>query len=57
MNIKSIALSILQVNEQDISHFCKSDFNKTREKQVILLIINDNEKQSYLAVKRLNGLF
>ena len=34
-----------------------SDFNKTREKEVILLMINDNEKQHYLAVKRLNGLF
>ena len=30
---------------------------KKREKQVILLIISDNEKQHYLAVKRLNGLF
>ena len=57
MNNKSIALNILQVNEQKISHFYKSDFNKTREKQVILLMINDNEKQHYLAVKRLNGFF
>ena len=57
MNNKSIALYILQVNEQKISHFYKSEFNKTKEKQVILLVINDNEKQHYLAVKRLNGLF
>ena len=57
MNNKSIALNILQVNEQKISHLCKSEFNKTRKKQVILLVINDNEKQHYLAVKRLNGLF
>ena len=40
----------------------KSEFNKTREKQVILLMINDTEcnfleKQHYLAVKKLNGLF
>ena len=54
MNNKSITLNILQVNEQKISHFYGSDFNK---KQVILLMINDNEKQHYLAVKRLNGLF
>ena len=57
MNNKPIALNILQVNEQKISHFYKSDFNKTREKQVILLMTNDNEKQHYLAVKKLNGLF
>ena len=57
MNNKSIALNILQVNEHKISHFYKSDSNKTREKQVILLMIYDNEKQDYLAVKRLNGLF
>ena len=57
MNNKSIDLNILQVNEQKRSHFYNSDFNKTREKQVISLMINNNEKQHYLAVKRLNGLF
>ena len=57
MNDKSIALNILQVNEQNISHFYKSEFNKTRENKVILLMINDNEKQYYLAVKKVNGLF
>ena len=56
MNNKSIALNILQVNEQKISHFYKSEFNKTRENKVIVLMINDNEKQHYLAVKKLNGL-
>ena len=56
MNNKSVALNILQVNEQKISHFFKSEFNKTIVKQVILLVISDNEKQHYLAVKRLNGL-
>ena len=56
MNNKSIALNILQVNEQKISHFYKSEFNKTREKQVILLMINDDEKQHCLAVKKLNAL-
>ena len=62
MNNKSIALNILQVNEQKISDLPKSEFNKTREKQVILLMINDNEcnsleKQHYLAVKKLNISF
>ena len=46
MNNKSIALNILQVNEQKINHFYKSEFNKTREKQVILLMMNDNECNS-----------
>ena len=57
MNNKSIALYILQVNKQKISPLYKSEFNKTREKQVILLVINDNEKQDYLAVKKLNVFF
>ena len=52
MNNKSIALNILQVNEQKISHLYKSEFNKTGEKQVILLIITDGQKQHYLTVKR-----
>ena len=57
MNNKSITLNILQVNEQKISHIYKSEFNKTRENKVVLLMINDNEKRDYLAVKRLNGFF
>ena len=52
MNNKSIALNVLQEEEKKISHFDKSEFNKTREKQVILLIILDNEKQHYVAVKK-----
>ena len=52
----SVALNILRVNEQKINHFYKSEFNNTREKQVVLLMINDNEKQHYLAVQRLNAL-
>ena len=61
MNNKPIALNILQVNEKK-RHLYKSEFDKTREKQVILLMINDTErnsleKQHYLAVKKLNGLF
>ena len=55
-NNKSIALNILQVNEQKISHFYKSDFNEIREKRVLILMISDNEKQHYLAVNKLNGL-
>ena len=60
MKNKSIALNILQINEQEI--YYKSEFNKTREKQAILLMITDDEcealsqKQHYLAVKRLNEL-
>ena len=55
MNNKSIALNVLQVNEeQKISHLYKSKFNKTRENKVIVLMISDNEKQYYLAVKNLN---
>ena len=58
MNNKSITLNILQFNnEQQISHYCKSEHNKTRENKVILLMIADNDKQHYLAVKRFNSLF
>ena len=54
MNNKSIALNILQVdNQEKISHYHKSQHNKTRENKVILLIITDNEKQYYLAVKKI----
>ena len=43
MNNKSIALNILQVNKQKIRHFYKSEFNKTRERQAILLMISVND--------------
>ena len=57
MNNKSIALNILQANnEQKISHLYNSKFNKARENKVILLMISDNEKQQYLAVKRFNSV-
>ena len=36
--------------------YYKSDFNKTRENQVILLIISDEHKQHYIFVKNLNAL-
>ena len=57
MNNKSIALNVLRANQEKISHLYKSEFNETREKQVILLMITDNEKHSphYLFVKSLNA--
>ena len=45
-----------QIAVKKISHFYKSEFNNTRENKFILLMISDNEKQHYLAVKKLNGL-
>ena len=58
MNNKSIALNILSNlhNTRKISNVYKSEFNKTRKNQVILIIITDGEKQHYLAVKNLNSL-
>ena len=58
MNNKSIALNILcnPFYTEKISYASKSKFNKTREKQVILLIINDGQKQHHVAVKNLNSL-
>ena len=43
MNNTSIALSILQVNGQKLSHIYKSEFNQTRQRQAILLMINDDK--------------
>ena len=51
MNNKSIALSVLVTNKEKISQYYKSEFNKIREKKVILLIITDNQKQQYIFVK------
>ena len=56
MNNKSIALNIIQHNEQKISHRYKSHFNRTRGNKVILLILNGNTKQHFVAVKNLNSL-
>ena len=58
MNNKSIALNILQITEEKISHLYKSEHNKPRENKVILLMISSNKKQHphYLAVKNLNVL-
>ena len=62
MNNKSIALNVLvKIKRKKISHFYKSEFNKAREKQSILLILTDDkcnfpQKQHYVAVKNLNSL-
>ena len=57
MNNKSTALNILQIQDQEkICHYYKSEHNKTRENKIILLMITDNEKRHYLAVKRFNFL-
>ena len=59
MNNKSIALNILKTKNnmsQKISHVYKSEFNKTRENKIILLMITDGQRQHYLAVKKLNAL-
>ena len=54
MNNKSIALNILQVNNEKKSHLDKSEYNKTRENKVIFLLLEDKH---YVAVKNLNSLF
>ena len=41
MNNKSIVLNVLGEADKKISPLYKSEFNKTREKQVILLMITD----------------
>ena len=56
MKDKSITLNILQHSDEKICHIYKSEFNKTREKQVIRLIITDGKKQHYIFVKNLNSL-
>ena len=58
LNNESIALNILCVTHKTtkISLACKSKYNLTREKQVILLMITGGEKWHYIAVTRLSGL-
>ena len=46
MNNKSTALNVLQINEQKISQYYKSESNKTREQQVILLMITNGLNKS-----------
>ena len=59
INNKLIALNILYVpyNSEEIRHAHISKHNPTRENQLILLMITDNEKWHYLAVKKLSTLF
>ena len=44
-------------NTEKVSHAYKSKYNLSRESQVILLTINDDEKWHYLAVKSFSALF
>ena len=57
-NNKSIALHVSYVphNTKKIRHAYKSKYNLKRENQVILLMITDDTKWHYLAVKTLSGL-
>ena len=58
MNNKSTVLKYFfnPFNTEKVSHTYKSEFNKTREKLVILLITTDDQKQYYVCVKNLNSL-
>ena len=53
LNSKSIAPNVLYVpyNTEKITHAYKSKYNKQRENQVTALMITDDEKWLYLAVK------
>ena len=58
-NNRNIALNILPVppNKEGINIICKSQYNRNREKQVVLLMITNNSQENtpdkwhYLAVK------
>ena len=58
LNNKSIALNVLYVpeDERTIRHAYKSKHDLTRENQVILLMISDDEKWHYLTVRHLSVL-
>ena len=58
-NNKPIALDIFYVphNTKKIWYAYKLKYNSTDKKQVILLMITDNKKRHYLAVKSLPALF
>ena len=51
---KSIALDVLfeSQNSEEITLIYKSEHNLQRENKVLLLMINDDERYHYLAVKR-----
>ena len=57
-NNRTIALNILYVpyNTKQIRPAYISKYNYKRDNQVILLMITDNEKWHYLAVKNISGL-
>ena len=57
-NNKSVALNVLYVlhNTKQIRHAYKSEYNFSREDQVILFMITDGGKWHYLAVKGLSAL-
>ena len=52
-NNETIALNILQVphNEIKICHACKSEYNRKRKNQIVLLMITYGEKWHYIALK------
>ena len=53
-----IALNILHIKEKEIYPAYISKYNSTREKQIIFLMIPNEEKErwDYLAVKKLSTL-
>ena len=53
-----MALNVLYVpeGEKTIRHVYKSKYNLTRENQVILLMISDNEKWHYFTVRSFSAL-
>ena len=54
MNNKSIALNVLKIRNimlQKISHLYRSEFNKARKIEAILLIITNGKKEHNLFVK------
>ena len=52
--MKQFALNNLQVphNEIKITHAYKSEYNRKRKNQVLLLMTSDGEKWHYIALKR-----
>ena len=57
-NNKTIALNILYVpyNTENVRPVYISKYNNERDKQVILLMITDNKRWHYLAVKSISEL-
>ena len=57
-NNKTIALNVLCIprNTKTISVAYRSEYNSKRKKQVILLMISNGKKQSYLAATNLSPL-